>query len=50
MSNFFLFFALFPPVIAASLTESTLKTVPQVVNIMELKDKDTTSPVSNLIR
>uniref|UniRef100_H3C706 Nuclear pore complex protein Nup214 phenylalanine-glycine (FG) domain-containing protein n=1 Tax=Tetraodon nigroviridis TaxID=99883 RepID=H3C706_TETNG len=33
-------------VIGASLTESTLKTVPQVVNIMELKDKETPSPVS----
>lgn len=34
----------------ASLTESTLKTVPQVVNIMELKDKETPSPVSSSIR
>uniref|UniRef100_A0A674NQ51 Nuclear pore complex protein Nup214 n=1 Tax=Takifugu rubripes TaxID=31033 RepID=A0A674NQ51_TAKRU len=34
-------------VIGASLTESTLKTVPQVVNIMELKE--TPSPVSNSI-
>ncbi|KAL1274325.1 hypothetical protein QQF64_027139, partial [Cirrhinus molitorella] len=33
----------------ASLTESTLKTVPQVVNVQELKDKGPHIPVSTLI-
>lgn len=44
------FFLLVPAVLGASLTESALKTVPQVVNVMELKDKETPSPGSNLIR
>lgn len=34
----------------ASLTESTLKTVPQVVNVQELKDKGPPVPVSTVIR
>ncbi|KAI2664159.1 Nuclear pore complex protein Nup214 [Labeo rohita] len=34
----------------ASLTESTLKTVPQVVNVQELKDKGPPIPVSTVIR
>ncbi|XP_016415030.1 nuclear pore complex protein Nup214-like [Sinocyclocheilus rhinocerous] len=33
----------------ASLTESTLKTVPQVVNVQELKDKGPPIPVSTII-
>ncbi|XP_028829135.1 nuclear pore complex protein Nup214 isoform X2 [Denticeps clupeoides] len=33
----------------ASLTESTLKTVPQVVNVQELKDKGPAIPVSTVI-
>lgn len=33
----------------ASLTESTLKTVPQVVNVQELKDKAPPAPVSSVI-
>ncbi|KAI4888848.1 hypothetical protein NFI96_017371, partial [Prochilodus magdalenae] len=33
-----------------SLTESTLKTVPQVVNVQELKDKGPAMPVSTVIR
>ena len=32
-----------------SLTESTLKTVPQVVNVQELKDKSSTMPLSTVI-
>ncbi|XP_041816555.1 nuclear pore complex protein Nup214 isoform X2 [Chelmon rostratus] len=36
-------------VVSASLTESTLKTVPQVVNVQELKDKGPPVPVSNII-
>lgn len=39
-----------PAVVSASLTESTLKTVPQVVNVQELKDKGPPMPVSNIIR
>ncbi|XP_032395786.1 nuclear pore complex protein Nup214 isoform X6 [Etheostoma spectabile] len=35
-------------VVSASLTESTLKTVPQVVNVQELKDKGPPMPVSNI--
>ncbi|XP_063746049.1 nuclear pore complex protein Nup214 isoform X3 [Eleginops maclovinus] len=35
-----------PAVVSASLTESTLKTVPQVVNVQELKDKGPPMPVS----
>ncbi|KAI3362268.1 hypothetical protein L3Q82_012584, partial [Scortum barcoo] len=35
--------------VSASLTESTLKTVPQVVNVQELKDKGPAVPVSNII-
>uniref|UniRef100_A0A6Q2Z6F2 Nuclear pore complex protein Nup214 n=1 Tax=Esox lucius TaxID=8010 RepID=A0A6Q2Z6F2_ESOLU len=38
------------PAISASLTESTLKTVPQVVNVQELKDKGPHPPVSTVIR
>ncbi|XP_010876287.4 nuclear pore complex protein Nup214 isoform X2 [Esox lucius] len=37
------------PAISASLTESTLKTVPQVVNVQELKDKGPHPPVSTVI-
>lgn len=33
-----------------SLTESTLKTVPQVVNVQELKDKGAAMPVSTVLR
>ncbi|XP_062269575.1 nuclear pore complex protein Nup214 isoform X2 [Platichthys flesus] len=36
-------------VVGASLTESTLKTVPQVLNIQELKEKGSPVPVSNII-
>ncbi|XP_029371996.1 nuclear pore complex protein Nup214 isoform X3 [Echeneis naucrates] len=36
-------------VISTSLTESTLKTVPQVVNVQELKDKGPPVPSSNII-
>lgn len=36
-------------VVSTSLTESTLKTVPQVVNVQEFKDKGHTMPVSNII-
>ncbi|KAG7237350.1 hypothetical protein INR49_032473 [Caranx melampygus] len=36
-------------VISTSLTESTLKTVPQVVNVQELKDKGAPVQVSNII-
>ncbi|KAF1377608.1 hypothetical protein PFLUV_G00202540 [Perca fluviatilis] len=36
-------------VVSTSLTESTLKTVPQVVNVQELKDKGPPMPVSNII-
>ncbi|XP_034752362.1 nuclear pore complex protein Nup214 isoform X3 [Etheostoma cragini] len=35
-------------VVSTSLTESTLKTVPQVVNVQELKDKGPPMPVSNI--
>ncbi|KAL2100309.1 hypothetical protein ACEWY4_004703 [Coilia grayii] len=35
--------------VGTSLTESTLKTVPQVVNVQELKDKGPTMPVSTVI-
>ncbi|XP_044028995.1 nuclear pore complex protein Nup214 isoform X4 [Siniperca chuatsi] len=35
-------------VVSTSLTESTLKTVPQVVNVQELKDKGPPVPVSNI--
>ncbi|XP_073333717.1 nuclear pore complex protein Nup214 isoform X12 [Pagrus major] len=38
-----------PAVVSASLTESTLKTVPQVVNVQELKDKGTPVPVANIM-
>lgn len=34
---------------SASLTESTLKTVPQVVNVQELKDKGPPAPVTTVI-
>ncbi|KAG7476423.1 hypothetical protein MATL_G00082820 [Megalops atlanticus] len=34
------------PAVSTSLTESTLKTVPQVVNVQELKDKGSALPVS----
>ncbi|XP_019131826.2 nuclear pore complex protein Nup214 isoform X4 [Larimichthys crocea] len=36
-------------VVSASLTESTLKTVPQVVNVQELKDKGPPGAVSSII-
>ncbi|XP_062290745.1 nuclear pore complex protein Nup214 isoform X2 [Scomber scombrus] len=36
-------------VVSASLTESTLKTVPQVVNVQELKDRGPPVPVSTII-
>ncbi|XP_070844323.1 nuclear pore complex protein Nup214 isoform X1 [Chaetodon trifascialis] len=36
-------------VVSASLTESTLKTVPQVVNVQELKDKGPPAPVPSII-
>ncbi|XP_022059740.1 nuclear pore complex protein Nup214 [Acanthochromis polyacanthus] len=36
-------------VVSTSLTESTLKTVPQVVNVQELKDKGPPVPVSSII-
>ncbi|KAM7368911.1 hypothetical protein PAMP_013215 [Pampus punctatissimus] len=36
-------------VVNASLTESTLKTVPQVVNVQELKDRGPPVPVSTII-
>ncbi|KAM8828465.1 nuclear pore complex protein Nup214 isoform 2-T2 [Spinachia spinachia] len=35
--------------VSTSLTESTLKTVPQVVNVQELKDKGPPKPVSNIV-
>ncbi|XP_041914802.1 LOW QUALITY PROTEIN: nuclear pore complex protein Nup214 [Alosa sapidissima] len=35
--------------VGTSLTESTLKTVPQVVNVQELKDKGPTMPISTVI-
>ncbi|XP_067339271.1 nuclear pore complex protein Nup214 isoform X2 [Channa argus] len=35
-------------VVSTSLTESTLKTVPQVVNVQELKDKGTIVPIPNI--
>ncbi|XP_031433643.1 nuclear pore complex protein Nup214 isoform X2 [Clupea harengus] len=35
--------------VGTSLTESTLKTVPQVVNVQELKDKGPTMPVSTVM-
>ncbi|MGH0163273.1 UNVERIFIED_CONTAM: hypothetical protein FKN15_044633 [Acipenser sinensis] len=38
------------PVGNTSLTESTLKTVPQVVNVQELKDKGAAMPVSTVLR
>ncbi|XP_071399853.1 nuclear pore complex protein Nup214 isoform X2 [Centroberyx affinis] len=38
-----------PAAVSASLTESTLKTVPQVVNVQELKDKGPPMPVSTVI-
>ncbi|KAM8743568.1 nuclear pore complex protein Nup214 isoform 2-T2 [Acanthopagrus schlegelii] len=38
-----------PAVVSASLTESTLKTVPQVVNVQELKDKGPPMPVANIL-
>lgn len=37
-----------PAVVNASLTESTLKTVPQVVNVQELKDKGPPVAVPNM--
>lgn len=37
-------------VVTASLTESTLKTVPQVVNVQELKDKGPAAQVFNIMR
>ncbi|XP_036385877.1 nuclear pore complex protein Nup214 [Megalops cyprinoides] len=37
------------PAVSTSLTESTLKTVPQVVNVQELKDKGSALPVSAVI-
>ncbi|XP_017263326.1 nuclear pore complex protein Nup214 isoform X2 [Kryptolebias marmoratus] len=36
-------------VVSTSLTESTLKTVPQVVNVQELRDKEPPVPVSSII-
>ncbi|XP_023139541.2 nuclear pore complex protein Nup214 [Amphiprion ocellaris] len=36
-------------VVSTSLTESTLKTVPQVVNVQEIKDKGPPVPVSSII-
>ncbi|XP_035247552.1 nuclear pore complex protein Nup214 [Anguilla anguilla] len=36
------------PAVSASLTESTLKTVPQVVNVQELKEKAPPMPVSTV--
>ena len=39
-----------PAVVGASLTESTLKIVPQVVNVQELKEKGPPVPASNIIR
>ncbi|XP_070780296.1 nuclear pore complex protein Nup214 [Enoplosus armatus] len=36
-------------IVSTSLTESTLKTVPQVVNVQELKDKGPPVPVSNIM-
>ncbi|XP_078812456.1 nuclear pore complex protein Nup214 isoform X4 [Oryzias latipes] len=36
-------------VVNTSLTESTLKTVPQVVNVQELKDKGAPMPVSSMV-
>nr|XP_023674400.1 nuclear pore complex protein Nup214 isoform X1 [Paramormyrops kingsleyae] len=38
-----------PGTVSTSLTESTLKTVPQVVNVQELKDKGPAEPVSTVI-
>ncbi|XP_024154470.1 nuclear pore complex protein Nup214 isoform X3 [Oryzias melastigma] len=38
-----------PAAVNASLTESTLKTVPQVVNVQELKDKGPPMPMSSII-
>ncbi|KAM3873972.1 nuclear pore complex protein Nup214 [Diretmus argenteus] len=38
-----------PAAVSASLTESTLKTVPQVVNVQELKDKGPPMPVSTVL-
>lgn len=43
-------FVCVPAAVSSSLTESTLKTVPQVVNVQELKDKGPTLPVSNITR
>lgn len=43
-------FVCVPAVVSASLTESTLKTVPQVVNVQELKDKGSPVPASNMMR
>nr|XP_046223945.1 LOW QUALITY PROTEIN: nuclear pore complex protein Nup214-like [Oncorhynchus gorbuscha] len=37
------------PAVSGSLTESTLKTVPQVVNVQELNDKGLPPPVSTVI-
>ncbi|XP_015222717.2 nuclear pore complex protein Nup214 isoform X3 [Lepisosteus oculatus] len=37
------------PAVSTSLTESTLKNVPQVVNVQELKDKGPAPPVSTVI-
>ncbi|KAJ8408705.1 hypothetical protein AAFF_G00253400 [Aldrovandia affinis] len=37
------------PVVGASLTESTLKTVPQVVNVLELREKGLPIPISTVI-
>lgn len=37
-------------VVSASLTESTLKTVPQVVNVQELREKGSPVPVANIMR
>ncbi|XP_048875640.1 nuclear pore complex protein Nup214 isoform X2 [Brienomyrus brachyistius] len=38
-----------PGTVSTSLTESNLKTVPQVVNVQELKDKGPAEPVSTVI-
>lgn len=43
-------FVCVPALVSTSLTESTLKSVPQVVNVQELKDKGPPMPVSNIIR
>lgn len=42
--------SVFLPAVSASLTESTLKTVPQVVNVQELSEKAPSAALSNVIR